>query len=175
MTEETLLGSLKKALEMEENGYKFYKDISQKSKNEITKKAFDFLAKNEVFHIENIKNFYNTMKEKGEFPEITLSKDEPKREKDFKIFFKDILELNKKVAPDDNDEKAYEFAMELENDGYNFYKNMLDNTKDQNLVMLLEFLLKEEKAHYEQIEDLYSYITDSENWFMYDEGSFPQG
>ena len=175
MTEETLLGSLNKALEMEEKGYKFYKDISQKSKNELTKKAFDFLAKNEMLHIESIKNFYKTMKEKGEFPEIIVSEDVPKREEDFKIFFKDIFELNKKVAPDDNDEKAYEFAMEFENDGYDFYKSMLDNTKDERLIKLLEFLLKEEKAHYEQIENLYSYITDSENWFMYDDGSFPQG
>ncbi|MDP6685983.1 MAG: hypothetical protein QGI05_03425, partial [Candidatus Omnitrophota bacterium] len=61
------------------------------------------------------------------------------------------------------------------NSGYKYYESMLKEAKDENLVKLLKFLLEEEGKHYEGIMKLHTYLTDSENWFMYEEGSFPQG
>lgn len=67
---DNLISALSKALAMEEKGYKFYQDTSAKSKNSITKKTFDFLADNEILHIENIKKFYAALEKKGAFPEV---------------------------------------------------------------------------------------------------------
>ena len=58
---------------MEEKGYKFYKQASKKSENNITRRTFDFLADQEILHIENIKDFYKELKGKGKFPSITLN------------------------------------------------------------------------------------------------------
>ena len=74
MSNEALIKALKDALDMEEKGYKLYKDASANCKNDITKKTFAFLADNELLHIENIKKFYNTMNEKGELPELYYGK-----------------------------------------------------------------------------------------------------
>ena len=115
------------------------------------------------------------MKEKGEFPDLKLENIKEKRLDELKIFSKSISELNEKIKPSDDDKKACEFAMELENDGYKYYENMLKDAKDTNLVKLLKFLLGEESKHYENLKKLYEYLTDSQNWFMYEEGSFPQG
>lgn len=166
---------LKEALGMEEKGYKFYKDVSKKAENDITKKTFSFLADQEILHIENIKNFYRTLREKGEFPSLDLSGFKGKRGEELNLFSKSIKELNEKIKSSDDDKKACEFAMELENKGYKYYENMLKDTTDKNLIKLLKFLLDEEKGHYETIENLHTYLTDSHNWFMYEEGSFPQG
>ena len=166
---------LKEALDMEEKGYKFYKDTSKKAENDITKKTFSFLADQEVLHIDSIKNFYSTLKEKQEFPSIDLSDVKKERNDSMTIFSKRIKELNEKIKPSDDDKKACEFAMEFENNGYKYYESMLKNAKDENLVKLLKFLLNEESKHYKGIEDVYTYLTDSTNWFMYEEGTFPQG
>lgn len=175
MDNTALLKALKDALEMEEKGYKFYKDTANTCKNKITKKTFSFLADNELLHIENIKQFYNTMEEKGAFPDADLDRVKDKRLKDLSIFSKSIEELKEKIEKSDDDIKACLFAMEFEKNGYHYYENMLKDAKDGNLVKLLNFLLDEEDGHYESIMKLHEYLSDSQNWFMYEEGSFPQG
>ena len=117
----------------------------------------------------------NTFKERGVFPFLDSSGSKDKRGEELNLFSKSIKELNEKIKPSDDDKKACEFAMEFENSGYKYYENMLKDAKDKNLEKLLKFLLEEESGHYEAISDLYTYLTDSHNWFMYEEGSFPQG
>ncbi|MBU1062069.1 MAG: ferritin family protein [Candidatus Omnitrophica bacterium] len=173
--EKKLQDLLKEAIEMEEKGYKFYQEASKKAKDEVVRKTFDFLANNEILHIESIKELYNTLKDKGELPQIELEDKKRQRMKDLSIFSKGIKELSEKIKPDDDDIKTCEFAMEFENNGYKYYEKMLKEAKDENLIKLLKFLLQEEKEHYESIMNLHTYITDSANWYMYEEGSFPQG
>jgi rubrerythrin len=163
------------ALEMEEKGYEFYKTQSAKSKNKITKDMFLFLADNELFHIESIKKFHESIKSNKAEAELGLNTEKQGRIKDLDIFLKSVSELNSKISPNDTDKQACEFAMEFEKNGYEYYKKMLLEAKDEQAKGLLEFLLEEEKRHYEILEKTYAYLTDSANWFMYEEGSFPQG
>jgi rubrerythrin len=172
---DNLISALSKALAMEEKGYKFYQDTSAKSKNSITKKTFDFLADNEILHIENIKKFYIALEKKGAFPEVDWKSIKEKRSKDATLFSQNIAALKEKVAPAKDDTRALEFAMELENSGYKYYEAMLKDTKDKNLSAFLKFLLEEESQHYQWIQNTYTYITDSANWNMYEEKAFPQG
>lgn len=173
--EKKLQDLLREAVEMEEKGCKFYQEAGEKAKDKVVRKTFNFLANNEMLHIESIKEFYNTLKNKGELPQIELEDKKEQRIKDLNIFSRGIKGLSEKIKPDDDDRKACEFAMEFENNGYKYYENMLKDARDKNLIKLLKFLLQEEKQHYESIMDLHTYITDSANWYMYEEGSFPQG
>ena len=175
MKNKLLQESLKTALDMEKRGHKFYKQMSQKCINGITRKMFDFLAKSEMEHIESIERFYHTLKEKDEFPTLSLKENTRKRKEDLTIFAMKTKELKSKIKPSDSDKKACEFAMEFENSGYRYYENILKKTKNKNLIKLLKFLLKEESQHFSGIENLHTYLTDSRNWYMYSEGSFPQG
>ena len=170
-----LKDALKKALEMEEKGFGFYKDIVRKVENDATKKMFEFLAKNELLHIESIKSFYDSLVKNGDFPELNLDELMSERKKDLSIFAMSIADLKGKVKKSDADKEACEFAMEFENSGYRYYEAMRKDTKNKKLVKLLDFLLEEEKAHCDNITKLHAYITDSANWYMYEEESFPQG
>ena len=58
----------------------------------------------------------------------------------------------------DDEKKACEFAMKFEKDGYKYYEGMLSAAKDESLIKLLQFLVKEEDAHYDWIMKLYEYI-----------------
>jgi len=175
MDDIALKDTLKKALDMEEKGIGFYKEIIPKVENAATKKMFEFLGNNELLHIESIKGFYDSLVKNGDFPELNLDKIMADRKKDLSIFARSIAELEGKVKKSDADKEACEFAMEFENSGYKYYESMRKDAKDAKLIKLLDFLLKEEKAHYESIMNLHAYITDSANWYMYEEESFPQG
>ena len=155
MEKKALSEALSKALDMEEKGYNFYKEKSGKSKNDITRKTFSWLADNEILHIESIKKFCDTLKEKGEFPSAELGDIKNKRAEDLNIFSRSLAELKEKIKPADDDRKACEFAMEFENNGYKYYEKLLKKTKDENLIKLLEFLLGEESKHYESIMNLH--------------------
>jgi rubrerythrin len=175
MADIALKDMLKKALEMEEKGYRFYTDMAKKIENDVTKKTFEFLSKNEAEHIKNIKSFYENMAAKGEFPELVLGKAGEKMEEDLDIFAKSIKELREKIKPNDADKEALEFAMDFENSGYAYYKKFLEESRDENLNKLLKFLLGEEDKHCRALMEIHAYVTDSANWYMYEEGSFPQG
>ena len=175
MKNATLKDTLKKALEMEEKGFGFYKDIVKNVENDATKKMFEFLAKNELLHIESIKGFYDSLAKSGDLPELNLTEVMDGRKKELSIFASSISDLKGKIKKSDADKEACEFAMDFENSGYRYYEAMRKEAKDEKLVKLLDFLLGEEKAHYDSIEKLHTYITDSANWYMYEEESFPQG
>ncbi|MFC1699674.1 ferritin family protein [Candidatus Omnitrophota bacterium] len=175
MAENILLAGLNKALEMEEKGYQFYQEVSARSKNKITQKTFALLANNEAVHIKDIKNFYNTLKERGEFPDFQLAGTRDKGHQDDSLFLQNTSEWKDKIKPTDDDKEACKVAMELENSAFKYYENMLKEAKDENLIKLLKFLLGEEDKHYQWIANLNTYLNDSANWYMYEEGSFPQG
>ena len=175
MGNEQLIDALATALAMEEKGNRFYLDVSNKSKNNITKKTFAYLADNELLHIDSIKIFHNSLIEKGISPELDLEATRQKRLGEATLFSNSVKDLKKQAAESKDDVKACEFAMQLEKDGYNYYKDMLWSSQDKNLSSLLEFLIQEEDRHYQCIMDLHTFITDSQNWNMYEENSFPQG
>jgi rubrerythrin len=170
-----LADMLMSALDMEEKGFAFYQAQEAKSKNSITKNMFLFLADNELYHIESIKKFSKNLEGDDSSLALRLSDAKESRIKELDIFSRNMDELNDKISPDDDDKKACEFAMEFEKNGYNHYKAMLKQASDPGVVKFLEFLLEEESRHYEIIEKMYNYLIDSANWFMYEEGSFPQG
>ena len=175
MEHTTLEDVLSKALKMEEKGFAFYQEASQKSDNNITKKMFSFLADNEMLHIESIEKFCSALKASGELPDLKLESIKIKRDEEARIFSKEIDELKEKIKPGDDDVKACKFAMEFENEGHAYYENMLKDAQDEKIKKLLEFLVEEESKHYEWLSNIHSYLTDSQNWYMYEEGSFPQG
>lgn len=128
-----------------------------------------------MLHVEKINNFYNAHKENGEFPFLDLAGFDGSRAEAFNIFSKSIKELGEKIDSSDDDKKACEFAIKIEKNGYKYYEDMLKTAQDENLKQFLIFLLEEENKHYEVISDLHACISDSQNWFMCEEGSFSQG
>ena len=150
-------------------------EAGKNSKNDAAKKTFDFLAENETFHIKTINEFISAMKEKGGIASVKWESAKAKREDELSIFSQSVAALKGKIKQNEDEKKAYEFAMEFENSGYKYYENMLKDSKDENLSEFLKFLLKEESKHYDLLSNTYVYLTDSKNWYMFEEGSFPQG
>ena len=102
---------LNTAITMEKNGYDFYKATQENSENSLTSKLFGFLAEQELLHIEYIKKFYDNLKSGVQLPSIDII--QTKRDES-KIFNVDIATLKEKVKNQEDDVKAYEFALELE-------------------------------------------------------------
>ena len=166
----------KKAIDMEERGNKFYKEQSAKCGNPLGKRTFTALSEDEIDHIKAIKAFYGSLldAEKAAPLEDILS-EIPKQRAIDKLFSQPIKELSEKIDVSTDDKEAYKFAMDFENEGFNFYKRHRQSTESAEVQNLLEFLMKEERAHYNILQSTYLYLYEPAEWFNQQEYTMFEG
>jgi len=155
---------LKKALEIaldfEQKGYDVYKRVAGKAKNPIVAKTFKYLAEQELNHIEEIKGYIAE-------EEIELKGDKLEGVK--KFFSMTVEEFKEKTELSDDDLKAHETALELEQKSYDFYKEQYEQTGKEELKRFFKFLMEQENAHYELIQKAHNYIKDPEGFYVDEE------
>lgn len=170
-----LLDALTTSLDMEERGREFYIKAAKRTKDEFGKRVFEALADDETRHIGAIKGYYETMSKKNQTPRLSAVMPKHKDIKKRVIFGKRESELLKKASPEADELKAYAVAMEMENNGYNFYKKTLESTDDANAKELYKFLLSEEETHFELVSSTYEYLKNPAAWFAKDERPIVEG
>ena len=126
---------LQTALGFEKKGHDIYEETSNKTKNPIVAKTFRYLAEQELNHIKAIKWYME--KEK-----IELKGDKPEDTK--KFFSMSITEFKEKTELSDDDLKAHETALELEQRSYDFYKEQHDKTSDEKARKFFKFFIRRE-------------------------------
>ena len=152
--------ALQTALDFEQKGCDIYKETAEKTSNPIVKKTFSYLAEQEVNHIEEIKEYIEQNK-------IELKGD--KLEDTKKFFSMTMKDFKEKTELSDDDLKAHETALELEQKSYDFYKEQHDKTKDEEAKKFFKFLMEQENAHYELIQKAYDYIKDPVGFYSEEE------
>ncbi len=160
--------ALGKALEFEERGHKLYRGAAEKSENPIVQKTFSYLAEQEKHHINEINGFieFNT-------PDVELKGDRPEDVKDF--FKTTVSEFKEKLELSEDDIKAHEAGLELEKSAYEFYKKQAESAEDEKTEEFFDFLMTQERAHYDLIEKVYDYIKNPEGWYAGEEGWIEEG
>ena len=148
---------LAKAIEFEKEGKNVYTEVAGTTFNPMVKKAFEFLAAEEERHIKQIQNYV----ENEELP-----KPEGASKKDVKEFFKmTVDEYKEGVEFSADDKSAYEKAMELEKDSYNYYKEQLAKAEDERLKDFFSFLMEQESAHYLMLEKTLNFVKDPQHFY----------
>lgn len=143
--------ALQTALDFEEKGQNIYKEIAEKTKNPIVAKTFSYLAEQELLHIGEIREY-------AEKEKVELKGDQPEDTKNF--FLTTVKEFKDKLELSDNDIKAHETTLELEQNAYDFYKEQHAQTDNEELKKFFKFLMVQENAHYELIQKAYEFIKD---------------
>jgi len=161
-----LMEALKTALGFEEKGHKVYEDATANTKNPIVAKTFSYLAKQELHHIEEIKEYME--KEK-----IELKGD--KLEDTKKFFSMTVKEFKEKTELSEDDVKAHEAALGLEKNAYDFYEEQYDKVEDEELRRFFKFLMEQENAHYELVRKAYDFIKDPAGFYTEEEGWILEG
>ena len=159
---------LQTALEFEKKGHNIYSETAKKSINPIVKRTFDYLAGQEINHINEITEFI-----KKEKPKIKLKGDRINETQNF--FNTTVSEFKEKTKLSTDDIKAHETALELEQSAFDFYKSQIGKSKDNFADKFFTFLMEQEQAHYNLIQKSYEYIKDPENFYSDKEGWMFEG
>jgi len=101
--------AFQEALDFEQKGRAIYEETSKKTKNPVVAKTFSYLSEQELLHINEIKGYLEKLDDgnKVELKGDTLE--------DTKRFFNTtVKQFKEKAELSDDDVKAHETALELE-------------------------------------------------------------
>ena len=157
---------LNKAYEFEQKGEQIYTEIANNTKNPVTKTVFEYLAQQENKHAYEISKYIkeNQIESLGDDAATTQ-----------KFFNKTVKQFKEELKGSEDDKEAYEKAMGLEQDSYDYYKEVLENSEDEKMNHFLKFLMEQENAHYELIQKTYEFTKDPKAFFDSQEDAFFEG
>jgi len=168
------LEALKQAIKTELEIRKFYLDNAEKMKNGVAKKTFIFLADEELRHIDAIHAFNKSIHE-GSEPKIEAGPEDEAINRSKEFFSTSVKATTEKAIGSENDLKTYEIGLQIEQNGYNFYKKASEKAEHPNVKKLFEFLMKEENAHYALLSNAITYLKSPDDFFQDQEGWFFEG
>lgn len=155
--------ALSAAIEMEEKGYSFYKEAATKARDPLARQVFDFLAGEEMHHIEAIKGFYDSyIAGKAQSPNKLANRKSDSKSNVITNLFKNLT----KDAPISGGElDAYKFAVDFERKGEAFYKKAETEAVDPDAKRLYNFLVGEERRHFKIVESCLLYFENPAEFF----------
>ncbi len=159
--------SMKIALENELKGKEMYEKFAERANNPVTKRTFEFLAEEEVKHIEAIRNFEES---------VQVTPEGPTSFEDIRsIFDQSIEHFDKQAKPESDDLEAHKLGMDLEQKSYELYKKFFEESTEENVKRFFEFLMKQENSHFVLIQKAYDFISDPEGFYAETEGRVMEG
>jgi rubrerythrin len=161
---EKKIEALKSAIEMEEEGKRFYLQSAEKSQSLLAKRIFEELAREEDMHIKKIWKVYRKLEEEKTLGEwITSVGALPRLQK---VFQEALIE---KASASSDDLEALRFALDMEDESIKYYQGLARETSDPQEKRFYLTLSYEEHGHYLTILDSIEYLTDPVGWLQLQE------
>lgn len=156
--------ALKSAIDFENKGEEFYLAAVKRTTDPFTKNTLQFLANEELRHIEKIEKFSQSLLEQTDFDlEKETESDLPLRAKEY--VGRMLHEKGKEISPQSSDIEIYDLALDVENSGYIMYKNAFESNSHENLKKFFRFLMQEEKIHADLLSSSKKYLEDPSYYF----------
>jgi rubrerythrin len=159
--------ALEMAVKMENDAVEFYKKCAEKTNSPIGKKMFLSIAEDEMYHAACAMDVLNGKKFK---PPSTSPKQDMKS-----IYEKSKAELLQKASADASDIEALTIAMKMEKEGYEFYKKSAEAAASAEEKALFSCLANDEQEHFTIFQNTCSLLSDTSNWFMWEERVIYEG
>lgn len=157
MSVTTSLEALKKAVEFEREGLKYYGGAAERAGNPATKAIFNMLVEEEEKHERFLTTLKENLKAQDKWPnEITIDLD-----KDFKMIFKEeSARLDSNVVISTEEIEALRFAVKMENKGRAMYHDLSEKATNPDEKALYALLAKWEEGHASYCEDYLNFFQD---------------
>jgi rubrerythrin len=155
--------SLEFAINLEQEGHDYYVDNAKETDNPFVESVLEKLAERELEHIQAINNIAEG-KSVDDVSFINLDIEEETKE----IF--DEFSESEKEGWKEEKANVYDHAIELETKLAKLYKEMAEETEDEEEKEFFQALTKEEDKHYETLSNVFYYLTDHERWMAESEG-----
>ena len=157
-----MVGIIKESIQLELDGQSFFEHVADATHNELGKKMFLKLAKDEAQHLKVFSDIFTEL----------VGEDWKKHIGDVKKSEKApmIEALAKKVKSAGKEDRASELeaisiAMDLERNAIEFFSNAANKTTDAKSRDVFSRIADEERLHFDLLQAQYDYLTNSGFWF----------
>jgi rubrerythrin len=164
---EGAMNSIEMAMKMEREAIDFYTKCAAKTNNPIGKKMFLSIVEDEQYHLACA----NKVAQGQEFkPAETTPLQDMK-----KVFEQNKEAMLQRVSSTTNELEALKMAMKMEEETIKLYQEAVAQTTEPEEKAFFECLIKDEEEHFAIFQNTYSFMSDTGNWFMWDEHSIVEG
>lgn len=156
------------ALDMERKGLEFYEKTLQTCHNEVGRRIFAMLKKDEEVHARRIQMHYDTLRGTHQWAADwkTHAVDHP-----------DLLEMMKSLAvsqgtnlkAEASDLEALDVGIDFEHRAVVFYMENLNRATDPVERAFVKRMVEEEEAHWKALSEMKYFLTDPAAWFRENE------
>jgi rubrerythrin len=161
------MNAIEIAIKMEKDSIKFYTEAAEKTSNFVGKKMFLSITEDEKRHLEMLTKI---------FKEINITIKDVNPMKEIKTVFETLKDkMQEKIKATNDELDAFKIAMQMEQEGIEFYKKASSEAKTEKEKALFERLVQEEQQHYDIFSNTYNFLTDTGNWFMWEEHTIVEG
>ncbi len=156
--------AIKTAVQMEKDGYAFYKKAAAQTSSKMGKELFESLAKDEKLHLEIFQKLFENEIEKSEWENLVNTS---KKYADIDVFPKDLKKIEG-VNPDINELDAIGIAMNSEKEAIDYYGKIKENTVEEDIRQIIGEIINQEKNHYLLLEEEFDHLSKTGYWYELD-------
>ncbi len=160
----TVKEAIEAAIQMEKDGYSFYKKAAAQTSSDMGSTIFEGIAKDELMHLEVFQKIFDDKVGKSEWDDLV---DSSKKYQAIPIFPKDLKEITG-VNPDENELDALRIAMDSEKDAIDYYTEIWENSNDEEVKKIINEIIEQEKKHYFLLEQEFSHLSNTGYWYELD-------
>ncbi len=155
------------AIKMETDAIALYGEAAEKTSHPFGKEMFRGFVKDEARHLKMLKSILGGLDIDMEFvsPRDTIRT----------VFSQLKDEMMQRVKVMDDEMDALSIALEMEKEGFDFYKNTASDAHSGKEKELFKRLAEEENDHYLILMETYNFLYNTGHWYMYEERGIIEG
>ena len=159
--------AIETAVKMETDAMRFYHEAAEKTKHPFARRMFQGFVRDEDRHLKMLKEILSGM-------DLKIVSLHPKAE--IRTVFSELKEqMMERVSASTDEIEAVQVALDFETKGFEFYKQAAADAADERERALFSALANEEQEHYSILQNTYSFLKDTGNWFMWQEQGILEG
>jgi len=161
------MNAIEIAIKMEKDAINFYKESAERIKSPMGKRMFLAITEDEKRHLEMLSQLFKGLN-------ITVKDVSPIQ--NIKTIFEEMKEeVLERIEVTEDELGAFKIAMQMEKEGAEFYKKRASEARTEKEKLLFDKLVQEEEEHYKIFSNTYSFLSDTGNWFMWEERGIVDG
>lgn len=159
----TAVDALRRAMELETKGRKFYLEAMEQTDDPTGKEMFQTLAEDEALHLRTISRQLEALSSGKGWIQDTGGKERPSG-LDKPLLPPDKATMQRRISGHASDIEALHFALEFENDSYNLYAQAAKEVTDPAGKAMYEYLADFERGHFNLLMANYEYLANYGRW-----------
>lgn len=158
-----VLEPLRIALNLEKEGKQFFLDAASSTRSKLARQTFEFLAKEEDRHIEQIQKMCESVE--GSQGKNLLDAGVSDADRKLVAFNERLAELRDEFKGSNDDITAYNMALKFENGAEEFYDKKMKEAEDPLVKKFYKWLIEEEEMHSRLLKSCLKFVEDPAAWF----------